>query len=196
MRAPAPCSRGADIEAEIAWARGELARNLRRPALSRAAGEAARLGRADPFLLYLFNDDFACRAATLFPYGARVIRRRRAEDDDASEPRPMTAKIVGPSGIEDGRTLREVTYVTVDFELSREDGSARSRPVVRMADGASPTAAGTEFLRRFTARSPQSTIASRAGTECRRPYGPTAAARSSGLHARQAANARASVARK
>ena len=36
----------------------------------------------------------------------------------------MTATIVGRSRVEDGRTLREVTYVTVDQELSREDGSA------------------------------------------------------------------------
>jgi hypothetical protein len=36
----------------------------------------------------------------------------------------MTATIVGRSRVEDGRTLREVTYVTVDQELSREDGLA------------------------------------------------------------------------
>jgi hypothetical protein len=36
----------------------------------------------------------------------------------------MAAKIVGRTRVEDGRTVREVTFVTVDFELSLEDGSA------------------------------------------------------------------------
>jgi hypothetical protein len=40
----------------------------------------------------------------------------------------MTAKIVGRSRVDDGRTdrptVRDVWYVTVGFELSREDGSS------------------------------------------------------------------------
>jgi hypothetical protein len=75
----------------------------------------------------------------------------------------MTATIVGRSRVEDGRMLGEVTYVTVDQELSREDGSAHEAGM-RIVGGASPTAGGTE-LRRSTVLSRRSTIASRAGPE-------------------------------
>ena len=53
----------------------------------------------------------------------RCSRTRNALGDDA-ETRPMAAKIVGRTRVEGGRTVREIKYVTVDFELSSEDGFA------------------------------------------------------------------------
>jgi hypothetical protein len=105
--APAPAPR--DLAAEIAWARATWpgifdGLHFHAP-LAKLRAWVAR----GPVSVYLFNEDFACTAATLSP---------------SRSSGPMTAKIVGRSYVEDGRTLREVTYVTVDLELSREDGSA------------------------------------------------------------------------
>jgi hypothetical protein len=107
-----------DLEVEIAWARANWPGafdGLRVQApLAKLRAWVAR----GPVPVYLFNADFGCRAATLLPHEAL-----RGDDAELS-PGPMAAKIVGRSRLEDGRVLREVTYVTVDLELSREDGSA------------------------------------------------------------------------
>ncbi len=123
--ASAPAAAAPDIEAEIAWARANWPGTFDGLHFHAPLAKLRAWVARGPVPVYLFNDDFACRAATLFPYGALGDDEARArQDDDASAPRPMTAKIVGRSRIEDGRTLREVTYVTVDQELSKEDGSA------------------------------------------------------------------------
>ena len=95
--ADAPVPAAPDMQAEIAWARanwpGFEGLHFHAP-LAKLRAWVAR----GPVPVYLFNDDFACRAATLFPYGAwrgDDAEARARQDDDASAPRPMTAKIVG-----------------------------------------------------------------------------------------------------
>jgi hypothetical protein len=133
-RADAPAPAPPNLEAEIAWARASwpadfVGLHFHAP-LAKLRAWVAR----GSVPVYLFNDDFACRAATLSPYEAwrGDVEAPDRKDVDASAPRPMTAKIVGRSRVEDGRTLREVRYVTVDLELSAEDGSAHE---VRGQDG-------------------------------------------------------------
>ena len=115
-RADAPLPAPPDLDAEIAWARASWPGDFEglhfHAPLAKLRGWVAR----GPAPVYIFNDDFACRAATLIQDDTR-------RGDDA-EPRPMTAKIVGRSHVDGGRMLREIRYVTVDFELSSEDGFA------------------------------------------------------------------------
>jgi len=114
-RAEAPAPAPPDLDAEIAWARANWPASFEgvhfRTQLAKLRAWVAR----GPAPVYVFNDDFACRAATLFP--------NEEQRDDGAEAQPMTAKIVGRSHVDGGRTVREVKYVTVDFELSSEDGS-------------------------------------------------------------------------
>jgi hypothetical protein len=116
-RADAPAPAPPDLDAEIAWARATWpgsfdSVHFHPPPLAKLRAWIAR----GPVPVYIFNDDFACRAAMLFPG-----EERRGND---AEPGPMAAKIPERSRVEDGRTVREVRYVTVDVELSSEDGSA------------------------------------------------------------------------
>jgi hypothetical protein len=115
-RAEAPAPAPPDLDAEIAWARATWPGSFEgvhfRAPLAKLRAWVAR----GPVPVYVFTDQFACRAATLFPHEERP-------GDDA-EARPMAAKIVERSRVEEGRTVRDIRYVTVDFELSSEDGSA------------------------------------------------------------------------
>lgn len=114
--ADAPAPAPPDLAAEISWARATWPGTFDGVHFHAPIAKLRAWVARGPVAVYLFNDDFACRAATLLP--------GEPPSGDAAEPGPMTAKIVGPSHVEDGRTLREVTYVSVDLELSREDGFA------------------------------------------------------------------------
>jgi hypothetical protein len=115
-RAEAPVPSPPDLDAEIAWARATWPGSFDDVHFHAPLAKLRAWVARGPVPVYIFTDEFACRAATLLPYEARL-------GDDA-EPRPMAATIVGRSRVDDGRTVREINYVTVDFELSSEDGSA------------------------------------------------------------------------
>jgi hypothetical protein len=120
-RADAPARARPDLAAEIAWARATWPDDFEDLHFHTPLAKLRAWVARGPVPVYLFNEDFACRAATLSP----------SEQGPMTEG-PMTAKIVGRPFVEDGRTLREVTYVSVDIELAREDGSAHE---ARDADG-------------------------------------------------------------
>lgn len=115
-RAEAPVPATPDLDAEIGWARATWPGSFEGVHFHAPIAKLRAWVARGPVPVYLFNDEFACRAATLFPSDP-------PRGDDA-EPGPMVAQIADRSRVEDGRTVREVTYVTVDFELSRENGSA------------------------------------------------------------------------
>jgi len=115
-RAEAPVPATPDLDAEIAWARATWPGSFDGVHFHAPVAKLRAWVARGPVPVYIFNDDYACRAATLFP-----DEERRGDD---AEMGPMTAKIVGRSRVEGGRIVRDVRYVTVDFELSSEDGSA------------------------------------------------------------------------
>jgi hypothetical protein len=111
--APAP-----DLEVEIAWARATWPDSFDGLHFHAPLAKLRAWVAHGPVPVFVFNDEFACQAATLFPYEAW-----RHEDVEPGEVQRMTAKVVGRPRVDEGRTVREVRYVTVDFELSREDSS-------------------------------------------------------------------------
>ena len=115
-RAEPPVPAPPDLGAEIAWARATWPGSFEGVHFHAPIAKLRAWVARGPVPVYVFTDEFACRAATLFQ-----DEERRG---DAAEQRPMAAKIVGRSRVEGGRTVREIKYVTVDFELSSEDGSA------------------------------------------------------------------------
>jgi hypothetical protein len=105
-----------DLDAEIAWARATWPDSFEGVHFHASVAKLRAWVARGPVPVYIFTDEFACRAATLFPSAERL------RDDAAT--RPMTLKIVGRSRAEGGRTVRDIKYVTVDVELSSEDGDA------------------------------------------------------------------------
>lgn len=110
-RADAPVSPPFDIDDEIAWARANWPGAFDGLHFHAPLAKLRAWVAHGPIPVYLFNDDFACRAATLLP----------PEDEGATQPQPMMAKIVGRPRMDDGRLVREIKYVAVDFELSGSD---------------------------------------------------------------------------
>jgi len=110
-RADPPAPAPPDLDAEIAWARATWPENFEGVHFHAPLAKLRSWVARGPVPVYLFNDDFACRAATLLP----------PEDAGAARPQPMMARIVGRRRIDEGRLLREIEYVTVDFELSGSD---------------------------------------------------------------------------
>lgn len=112
--APAPASR--DLQAEIAWARATWPDDFQGVHFHAPLQKLRAWVAHGPIPVYLFTQDAACRAATLTPHGDPGTGN--------GGPQPLTARLVGPARIEDGRAIRDVTEVVVDRELSQEDGSA------------------------------------------------------------------------
>jgi len=98
-----------DLEAEIAWARATWPDRFEGLHFHAPLAKLRAWVAHGPIPVFVFNDEFACQAATLFPYEAW-----RHEDVEPDEVQPR---------VDEGRTVRDVRYVTVDFELSREDSS-------------------------------------------------------------------------
>jgi hypothetical protein len=114
-RADAPVPPPLDIDGEIAWARANWpgafdGLHFHAP-LAKLRAWVAR----GPVLVYFSNEDSACVAATLFP--------PEPPRGDGAEPGEMTAKFVGRTRVEDGRSVRDVMYATVGFYLSSEADS-------------------------------------------------------------------------
>jgi hypothetical protein len=65
--------------------------------------------------VYLYTNDFACRRAVL-----ERDEPHDDEDDADRSSRTLTARIYGPTRLEDGRRVRGVTFVSVGDQLSRE----------------------------------------------------------------------------
>jgi hypothetical protein len=105
-----------DLDAEIAWARATWPDSFEGAHFHAPLAKLRAWVARGPVPVYIFTGDFACRAATL-------SRSKEPLGDDGAT-RPLTVKIVGPSRVEGGRTVREISYVTADLEMSSEDGSA------------------------------------------------------------------------
>jgi hypothetical protein len=97
-RADAPAPAPPDLDAEISWARANWSPDFEGLHFHAPLAELRAWVARGPVPLYLFNDDFACRAATLSPYRASPgdADAPARKDEDASASRAMTAKIVGP----------------------------------------------------------------------------------------------------
>lgn len=120
-----------NLEGEIAWARATWRDDLKGIRFhSPLAKLLAWVPRHRTATVYLYNDDFACRRAAL-----ERAEPAEHDDDDGSEPAPpiLLAKINHPASTDDGRQIREVTYVTVGARMSRENGFTTME--ARDADG-------------------------------------------------------------
>lgn len=83
--ADAPAPSPPDLDAEIAWARATWPGTFEGMHFHAPLAKLRAWVARGPVRVYLFNDDFGCRAATLLP----------SEDEGAAQPQPMMAKIVG-----------------------------------------------------------------------------------------------------